>query len=512
MTMTGKEYHDKTSYERRSMKGHTLDWANRPSVYKAYDGLEMLELPVVSSWPDGKTSDILSAVSTGAAPALPTLEDLGKALSLAYGLTARSRHPGGEFYLRSAPSAGALYPCEIYVASRSASGLEDGLYHYSMARGALVKLRSGAFPHFAALRGRPEGVEPCILFYVTAIFFRSAWKYRDRSYRYDLLDAGHVVEGLYMALRALRLPVLTTYDFDDEKVNRLLGLDAKREACLAVAAVLEAQGGSSRAHGDDAPGAMGELPESCRSASRVSPREAIYPLVEAIHTAAFKVIEPVAGDSAEVGAGPLVERLPTSWMEIGSGDGDAEEMGFVEAVLHRRSRRNFKPGDLRGAVWKKLVAMLCEPCGGAAEDGVCADDHVGVGFLAAGLEGLEDGFYLLDRAKRCVGVATPGSGRTLTAAMAHVCLDQEWLRGAAMHFVLLANLDAIDATLGPRGYRCAMIAAGRLGHRVYVGATALGLGCCGIGAYYDGEAARLLGLQDASRMLYLLGVGPVKRA
>ena len=57
-----------------------------------------------------------------------------------------------------------------------------------------------------------------------------------------------------------------------------------------------------------------------------------------------------------------------------------------------------------------------------------------------------------------------------------------------------------------------MLTAGRLGQRIYLGATSLGLGCCGIGAFYDGEAATLLGLNQASAMLYLLAVGPVKRA
>ena len=56
-----------------------------------------------------------------------------------------------------------------------------------------------------------------------------------------------------------------------------------------------------------------------------------------------------------------------------------------------------------------------------------------------------------------------------------------------------------------------MLTGGRLGERLYMTATALGLGCCGIGALYDWEAAELLGLNDESRLLYLVGVGPVKK-
>jgi len=55
-----------------------------------------------------------------------------------------------------------------------------------------------------------------------------------------------------------------------------------------------------------------------------------------------------------------------------------------------------------------------------------------------------------------------------------------------------------------------MMTAGRMGERLYLSATAMGFGCCGIGALYDEEAAQLLGLQGASRLLYLVAVGAVK--
>jgi nitroreductase len=55
-----------------------------------------------------------------------------------------------------------------------------------------------------------------------------------------------------------------------------------------------------------------------------------------------------------------------------------------------------------------------------------------------------------------------------------------------------------------------MLTAGRLGERLYLAATALGLGCCGIGAFYDFEAVELLDLKKESRLLYLVAVGPVK--
>ena len=74
----------------------------------------------------------------------------------------------------------------------------------------------------------------------------------------------------------------------------------------------------------------------------------------------------------------------------------------------------------------------------------------------------------------------------------------------------MTDLAALDRTWGARGYRYAMIEAGRLGQQAYLAATALGWGACGIGAIYDREAADLLDLAADGALLYLIGTGPVK--
>lgn len=116
------------------------------------------------------------------------------------------------------------------------------------------------------------------------------------------------------------------------------------------------------------------------------------------------------------------------------------------------------------------------------------------------------GFYVLDACARRLGVLKAGH---LTASMAAACLDQMWLKQAALHMLLLTDLAALDRAWGARGYRYALIEAGRLGQQAYLAATAVGWGACGIGAIYDREAADLLGLKEAA-LLYLVGIGPVK--
>jgi SagB-type dehydrogenase family enzyme len=129
------------------------------------------------------------------------------------------------------------------------------------------------------------------------------------------------------------------------------------------------------------------------------------------------------------------------------------------------------------------------------------------GFLAGNAEGFDPGLYLLDPSSSSITRIDSGS---FMDRMAHTCLNQGWLANAAVHFLFISNLDSVDQVWGSRGYRYAMMTAGMLGERLYLMGTAMGLGCCGIGAFYDTEAARLLGLNSTSRLLYLVAVGPVK--
>ncbi len=132
---------------------------------------------------------------------------------------------------------------------------------------------------------------------------------------------------------------------------------------------------------------------------------------------------------------------------------------------------------------------------------------ISIGFLAGNIEELAPGFYLTDTVNKTAGYV---DFEPTTYKMAAACLNQQWLRSASAHFLFMTNLNTIDRFWGPRGYRYAMMTAGRLGHTLYLGATSLGLGCCGIGAFYDDEAKNILGLNPESYLLYLAAVGEVK--
>lgn len=489
------DYHEVTSYYRDRMGGHYLDWANQPKVYKTYEGIEPLALDREVELPRKKLHSLLFEKAPGdKAPGID-LAALSRLFLLSHTFTAKARSQDGDFYFRSAASAGALYPTEVYTATGGVAGLDDGLYHYAIQAHALVPLRNGELgPYILQAAGREEKTLPVVTLFLTAIYFRSAWKYRARSYRYHLLDTGHVEENLILALKALGLPYQVSYDFDDAEVNDLLGLDEKLEAAL-VLVFLFGQDVTPRHNKQE----ILHLSESISKASRVSRKEVDYPAVREIHDAGK---ERIAGRIGGVEMTDTLGVRPKEWKAIEAPSVRNETADYPDCVFMRRSRRNFVKRLIRE---EAMVEFLR---GVSASDLNPYEGSVSIGFLTSQVEGVEPGFYLLDRERQASGMIAAGSHME---SMAPVCLDQAWLANAGVHFLFLADLKVLERTWGPRGYRYAMMTAGRLGERLYVAATARGMGCCGIGAFYDGEARELLGLNESSRLLYLVAVGVVKK-
>lgn len=500
MIKTSAEYHQVSSYRRHEMTPHFLDLGNKPTVFKDYPGNALVPLPADLQLPEEKLSALLKKGGSDPPANIIGLEDLSTILRLTCSLTAKARHPGDDFYFRNVASAGALYPTEIYVATQGVDRLDDGLYHFSIRRQGLFPLRlkdlSGLSAESSPL---PQNKTPRLTFFLTVIFFRSAWKYRDRSYRYHLLDTGHLTENLTLALKAVNLPFHLSYDFDDRRVNRLLGLDENREVALAITHVARDEPGFSGTYVE-----VEELPEPVKEASRVSGSEIDYPALREMHGAASKI-----HSDAQSGLSMLHELgiAPKTWVKNERHGEWPEISGYADAVFHRRSRRNFVKEPLGKNLFMSLLESLCFREPPFPPGARIRRPSIAIGFLLGRVEGMSPGFYLLDPVESCTGLVTSG---LLTETMARISLDQGWLAHTSLHFLFLTNLEALDRSRGPRGYRYAMMDAGRLGERLYLNASAMGLGCCGIGAFYDEEAAQMLGVHQATRLLYLVAVGPVK--
>jgi SagB-type dehydrogenase family enzyme len=439
-----------------------------------------------SVWPEAAFFDLALAGavdSQSAAAGSASLEEetLTSILLLAAGVTAYSGPGEAGLALRAPASAGALYPAELYFCACGVESLDDGLYHFAPGGPGLHPLWPGPL---AAAAGRLLGRPPAALtFFVSALYWRSLWKYRSRAWRYCLLDAGHLLANLELAAAAWGLapaPGQTTcLDFPDDALGVFLGLPSLEEAPLAAL-----QAGPRPHHpGPERP----ELPpldlETVALSARVGRDQAVLAAREA-----GRLDEPRPAprwQSPSPPAGALVLETP-------AGGGPA----LAEVVWSRRSRRNFVGRGLgRAELGRLLVAAL-------PADAPCL-----ASLLVAPGGDLEAGAYLYLPSARALAPAGQGDPRS---EVARACLDQMWVGQAALVMVLWADLDLLEQAQGPRVYRHALLAAGRAGQRLYLAATALGLGCCGVGAFYDRELAEAAGLPPRAQPLYVLACGPVK--
>jgi SagB-type dehydrogenase family enzyme len=414
---------------------------------------------------------------------------------LTYNITARAMHADQPFYYRSVASAGALYPFELYLAVHCARGMDPGVYHYHLFDFSLTTLRRGPVPEIP-----PVGHVAAATFYITGIFFRSAWKYRSRAYRYVLLDAGHLLENLRMALGALELSFSIHLDFDDQRAATLLGLNPQREVCLAC---VHLHDGRPRQKKPEASHDLKPLAADILQASTVSDQEVAYADILTVHR---------AGNSVSTAFSEAFPKLlmgghdPSSWIDLKVPD-HVESIDYAHLLWQRRSRRNFIPMSDSMDGFTTFVGLMARHLRAASRMPLPCRSAIAIGFLIGTGMPIPPGVYLLDPKAQRLGCVLDGR---LSEPMAAACLDQMWLKHAAVHLLLMTDLPALDRNWGPRGYRYAMIEAGRIGQQAYLAATASGWGVCGIGAIYDREAASLLGLAADGALLYLVGAGPVK--
>jgi SagB-type dehydrogenase family enzyme len=170
-------------------------------------------------------------------PAPISLPDLSSLLTGGYGATARASVVGDRRF-RTVPSAGALYPLELFVHARAVEGLEPGLYHYQAVAGALQRLRPLDTVELARTFVQPDVAETAAaVILITAVFARTTFKYGERGYRFALIEAGHVAQNVDLVASALGLAAANVGGFFDREVEALLELDGVEQSVVYAVAV-----------------------------------------------------------------------------------------------------------------------------------------------------------------------------------------------------------------------------------------------------------------------------------
>ena len=148
-----------------------------------------------------------------------SLTKVSQLLWAAQGIT---RRDGG----RTSPSAGALYPLELYLVAGNVGGLDAGVYHYRPRGHEIVRLSSG--DRRDALADAALGQEcvrdGSVVLVITAVHERTSRKYRDDGPRYVHMEAGHAAQNVCLQATALGLGAVPVGAFYDDRVWKLLEL------------------------------------------------------------------------------------------------------------------------------------------------------------------------------------------------------------------------------------------------------------------------------------------------
>lgn len=148
-----------------------------------------------------------------------SLQDITQLLWAAQGITS----PQG---FRTAPSAGATYPLEVYIVTANVKGLSAGIYHYLPANQMLEKIKNGNMRAMLvrAAFGQKWVQDAAANIVITAVFSRTTKKYGERGNRYVYMEAGHVAQNIFLQAVALHIGTVTVGGFNDNLVNQTLGI------------------------------------------------------------------------------------------------------------------------------------------------------------------------------------------------------------------------------------------------------------------------------------------------
>jgi SagB-type dehydrogenase family enzyme len=178
-------------------------------------------------------------------PGTLSLDQVGQVLWAAQGVThpwEEDRQAAVERYgrralglLRTAPSAGALYPIELYLVVGHVDGLEPAAYRYHPIDHALELVLDGDLraPLQAAALGQAwVGTPPAVLV-ITGVVARTAAKYGSRAERYVQIEVGAVAQNVYLVSESLQLATVLVGAFTDDRVASVLELP-EGEAAYAI--------------------------------------------------------------------------------------------------------------------------------------------------------------------------------------------------------------------------------------------------------------------------------------
>lgn len=513
-----QHYHQRTKYDPQTIAANArnLDFSQQPFPFKVYRlGSELDLKPYLEDSPDNlRKAAIRDGSVAGQLDEFIWLSRLSHFLINSYGLTAKLPTANGEpFYLRAAPSAGGLYPAEVYLISRGTSHLPAGLYNYQARTHSLWRywddhvwqdLQAACFWHPAL-----ESTQLALV--ISAVFYRSAWRYQDRAYRRICLDTGHLLGNLELAGALTDFRPHLIGGFADAALNQLLYLEPGEEGAIAVLPLA------------DLLVVEQNLPR--RKTVIPAPTQTDFPAIADGHLLPYfheatqiplatgqldwpsrSTIKDEPGGLEDKYNFPFCLKISTVTPPITWGEALEE---LEPTILKRRSTRRYSGAEITLPELRAVLDFTYQPQHyadqGLDEDPDYCDLSLLQTFIAvSGVEELDEGcYYYAPKSQELRQVRF----KNLRRELHFLCLGQDLGRDAAVVVFHTADLRAAVARYGDRVYRYLHLDAGHLGQRFNLAAIRLGLGVSGIGGFFDDQVNEVLGLPQDEAVIYITTLG-----
>lgn len=463
----------------------------KPPMYKTYPGDPIIPLPAPTNYAGMSLDQALSQPITDSVADV-NLQDLSNILYYSNGVTETRIYPGGQIQLRAAASAGALYPNDLYIAVISIKDLPSGIYYYHPANHSLIKVGGQySLPSLTSASPYPDLLKNTSAIIIMAAYFdRSVWKYHDRSYRYVLPDAGHILGNLAIATTAMKTPFITTGFFDDEKMEKVLNLSRKEEGVISLVIL-----------GKNKLTSVNQIPQF----TSIALQKNINTMEITLFSHKLTSVKWIPGSmktpvtitnkvSDDILSLDKLIKLP---------EGSTAESDVFTIIKNRRSFRQFSDRDVSFKDFSGIVHDAFSPLKNLhlVEQG----NRVELFIIVTHVQSLSKGIYRYIPEKSALQKIADGN---FSSEIYKIGLSQEVLKRAAFVFAWIIDLNKVGLLHGERDYRYANLECGIGSATAYLAAQSRDLGACAVGAFYDNEVQRLLKINGTNkRTIVLTAIG-----
>jgi SagB-type dehydrogenase family enzyme len=542
-------YHVRTKhhYNRYARSLGFLDWANQPNPFRRFEGAPLVRLPLLEPDEEPLSPAYDAIYRRNAVPSQPlTINTISRFLELALGLSAWKRAGESEWALRNNPSSGNLHPTEGYVLLPPSNRLDvaPGLYHYAPKEHGL-ELRSDIPPHDIdrLLTAFPSD---SFLFGLTSVFWREAWKYGERAFRYCNHDVGHAIGSARIAAATLGWRMALLDGVDQNTAAMVLGThrtadfgeaEPEHPDCLAVVWPTEHVTRDTSfvaCDGTDVPLFLDQALVKDLSPASWHGRANRLTREHAVH---WEIIDEVADASWKTSVEH--HRIQRSQSPVSSETRRASRTTNDAAAIVRQ-RRSAVSFDARTSISAETFFQMLERVMPQADrpqldrpvpwDVLPWKPAIHLMLFVHRVEGMAPGLYVLVRDRAKLPLLQQSMNPELEWTPAPGCpgdLPLYWLlQGDAQR--LAAQVSCQQAIAGDSAFSLGMLAefedrirqrgawwyprlfweAGLVGQVLYLEAEAAGVRGTGIGCFFDDPVHEIVGIKDLSmQSLYHFTIG-----